>query len=69
MPALNQMKLWRSSIRVDTALQIKLAGIGHRRLELESGAGDGNRKYRLGDDNHLKSWRYEIARAARAIFV
>jgi hypothetical protein len=45
MPALNQMKLWRSSILVDTALQIKLAGIGQRRLELESGAGDGNRTH------------------------
>ena len=35
----------------------------------EDGAGDGNRKYRLGATNHLKSERYEIARAVRAIFV
>jgi len=34
-----------------------------------SGAGDGNRKYHRGATNHLKSERYEVDRAARAIFV
>jgi hypothetical protein len=36
---------------------------------MKSGAGDGNRKYRSGDDNPLKSESYELARALRAIFV
>jgi len=34
-----------------------------------NGAGDGNRKYRSGVTNHLISKCYEVARAARAIFV
>jgi hypothetical protein len=34
-----------------------------------SGAGDGNRKYRSGDDNLLKSESCDLARALRAIIV
>jgi len=34
-----------------------------------SGAGDGNRKYRSGDDNRLKSLSCDLARALRAIIV
>jgi hypothetical protein len=41
--------------------------IGPRRLE--SGAGDGNRKYRSGVNKYFESVRYEFGRALRAIFV
>jgi hypothetical protein len=34
-----------------------------------SGAGDGNRKYRPGDNNRFKSNSYELARALRVMIV
>jgi hypothetical protein len=35
----------------------------------KSGAGDGNRKYRSGDDNLVESECYELARPPRVIIV
>jgi hypothetical protein len=44
-----------------------LAGVGQHWLE--SGAGDGNRKYRSDTQNPLKSGHYEIGEALRVIIV
>jgi hypothetical protein len=50
------------------ALQLRITG-WHWPAMAGSGAADGNRKYRPRSTNLLKSNCYQIARAARAIFV
>jgi len=50
-----------------TARGKSLAGIGQ--LWLESGAGDGNRKYRPDTYNPLKSELYEVGEALPVIIV